>query len=253
VHTDLSFYLFAVPAVIMMGLAKGGFAGLGMTATALLASIVPPLQAVAILAPILMVQDIVTVYAYRREWDARNLKILLPGGVAGVGIAYVLASRAPDAAIMLIIGGLSLFFSLRRMFARAALQRSDALPKVLPGVLCGVASGFGSMIANAGAPTFQIYVMPQRLPPAIYVGTSVMFFAVTNWIKVIPYALLGQMGRENLLTSLVLLPLAIVSTWLGIWLIRRMSSAKFYPVLNGLLFLVGLRLAWTGLRGYGLF
>ena len=252
-HTELSFYLIAVPAVIMMGLAKGGFAGLGMTATAMMASVVPPLQAVAILAPILVVQDIVTVYAYRHEWDARNLKILIPGGVIGVVAAYVLATMVPDAAIMLIIGGLSLFFSLRRMFARTQLTRSDAKPGVLIGLLCGAAAGFGSMIANAGAPTFQIYVMPQRLPPAVYVGTSVMFFAVTNWIKVIPYALLGQMGRANLLTSAVMLPLAVVSTWLGIWLIRRMSSAKFYPVLNGLLFLVGLRLTWTALRGYGVF
>ncbi len=119
------------------------------------------------------------------------------------------------------------------------------------GLLCGTASGFGSMIANAGAPTFQIYVMPQRLPPAVYVGTSVIFFAVTNWHKVIPYAMLGQLGPANLLTSAVMLPVAILSTWLGIWLIRRMSSAKFYPVLNGLLFLVGLRLTWTALRGYG--
>ena len=104
-HTELSFYLIAVISVILMGLAKGGFAGLGMTATALLASVVPPLQAVALLAPILMVQDIMTVYAYRREWDARNLKILLPGGVLGVILVVFI--------VLWLFGGL---FGMGRMY-----------------------------------------------------------------------------------------------------------------------------------------
>ena len=45
--TEPLFYLFAVPAVIMLGLSKGGFSGIGMVATPLLALIMPPLQAAA--------------------------------------------------------------------------------------------------------------------------------------------------------------------------------------------------------------
>ena len=57
--TDPLFWLLAVPAVIALGLAKGGFAGVGMLATPLLALIVPPLQAAAILLPILLLQDVI--------------------------------------------------------------------------------------------------------------------------------------------------------------------------------------------------
>jgi uncharacterized membrane protein YfcA len=97
-----------------------------------------------------------------------------------------------------------------------------------------------------------MYVMPQRLPPVMFVGTSAVFFGATNWLKVVPFALLGQLDRQTLLVSLTLFPLAIVSTWAGVWMIRRLSSARFYPLINLLLLLVGVRLLWSGVRGIGL-
>src|SRR5216117_1555443 len=56
VFTDPLFVATAFAAVLLVGLAKGGFSGIGMAATPLLALAVPPLQALAILLPILMVQ-----------------------------------------------------------------------------------------------------------------------------------------------------------------------------------------------------
>ena len=53
--TDPLFYLLAIPAIVALGLAKGGFAGVGMVSTPLLALTMPPLQAAAILLPILLV------------------------------------------------------------------------------------------------------------------------------------------------------------------------------------------------------
>jgi uncharacterized membrane protein YfcA len=98
-----------------------------------------------------------------------------------------------------------------------------------------------------------MYVLPQRLPPTVFVGTSAVFFGATNWVKLVPFIMLGQFNRDTLTISATLMPLAIVSTWAGVWLIRRMSSARFYPLISGLLFMVGLRLLWAGARGVGLF
>src|SRR5690606_3205911 len=67
--TDPVFYLLAVPAVILLGLSKGGFAGLGTAATPLIALYLPPFEAAALLLPILICQDIISLYAYRRDWD----------------------------------------------------------------------------------------------------------------------------------------------------------------------------------------
>ena len=56
--TDWHFYLAAIPAVILQGLGKGGFQGMGALSLPLLCLVVPPVQAVAIQLPILMSQDI---------------------------------------------------------------------------------------------------------------------------------------------------------------------------------------------------
>ena len=61
---DPLFYAFAVPAVIFLGLAKGGFSGVATAATPLLALYLPPLEAAALLLPILICQDAISVYVY---------------------------------------------------------------------------------------------------------------------------------------------------------------------------------------------
>ena len=249
---DLNFYIVAVLAVTLLGLSKGGLAGLGTAATPLLATVVPPVMAAGIVLPILMVQDVFTIYAYRHSWDRKNLIRMMPGSLVGVIAGYLLASRVSDALIMLVIGIVTVVFTLFQMLRRVPTG-DIAQPGRVMGALCGAASGFTSMIANAGSPPFQMYVLPQRLPPTLFVGTSAVFFGATNWLKLVPFIMLGQFGRETLVVSAYLMPLAIVSTWAGVWLIRRMSSANFYPLISGLLFCVGLRLLWAGAKGVGMF
>ena len=85
----------------------------------------------------------------------------------------------------------------------------------------GSLSGFSSTIIQVGAPPYQIYILPQRLEKLTLVGTTVMFFALVNVMKVVPYFALGQFSTRGLATSLVLLPLAVATNFLGIWLVRR--------------------------------
>jgi uncharacterized protein len=248
--TQPSFYAAAVPAVILLGLSKGGFAGLGVLGMPLMALTIPPVQAAAITLPILMVQDAVSVWAYRRCWDRTNLKIMLPGAVAGIAAAYLLASRVPDAAVALVLGVISIVFGLRRFLARGGgTQPVPAAALNRPaGWFWGALAGFTSMIAHAGGPPFQIYLIPQRLPRDLFVGTGVVFFALVNLIKVPPYIALGQFTRDNLATSAVLFPLAIASTWAGVWLVRRVSGERFYDIVYVLLLLLGGKLVWDGAR-----
>lgn len=245
-----SFYAAAIPAVILLGLSKGGFAGLGVLGMPLMALTIPPVQAAAITLPILMVQDAFSVWAYRRNWDRTNLKILLPGAVVGIVLAFLLASKVPDAAVALVLGIISIVFALRRFLGgrgtsgpppTAALNRPA-------GWFWGAVAGFTSMVAHAGGPPFQIYVIPQKLPRDLFVGTGVMFFALVNLIKVPPYIALGQFTRENLLTSAVMFPLAIASTWAGVWLVRRVSGERFYDIVYVLLLLLGGKLVFDGAR-----
>ena len=245
--TQLSFYAAAVPAVILLGLSKGGFAGLGMLGMPLMALTIPPVQAAAITLPILIVQDVFSVWVYRRSFDARNLRILLPGAAAGILLAYLLAARVPDAVVALVLGTISIVFALRRFLARyASIPPTPTKPSRPAGTFWGAVAGFTSMIAHAGGPPFQIYMLPQHLPRDLFVGTGVVFFALVNWIKVPPYLALGQLTTESLLTSVVLFPLAIASTWAGVWLVRRVSGERFYDMVYALLLLLGCKLVADG-------
>jgi uncharacterized membrane protein YfcA len=250
--TQPSFYATAIPAVILLGLSKGGFAGLGVLGMPLMALTIPPVQAAAITLPILMVQDAFSVWVYRRSWDRTNLKILLPGAVAGILLAYLLAARVPDRAVALVLGLISIVFALRRFLAkRSATAPTSTAPSRPAGWFWGAVAGFTSMIAHAGGPPFQIYLLPQHLPRDLFVGTGVVFFALVNLIKVPPYLALGQLTMDSLLTSAVLFPLAIASTFAGVWLVRRVSGERFYDVVYALLLLLGCKLVADGVGWSG--
>jgi uncharacterized protein len=254
--TDPLFYLLAVPAVILLGLSKGGFAGLGMIATPLLALVVPPLEGAAILLPILICQDAISVWTYHRAWSAWNLKVLLPGSVLGVGAGWLFASSLSNAAIELTVGAIALVFVLYMWLGtwlRAYLGRPPLKPRrphPAMGILWGALSGFTSTLVQVGSPPFQIHILPQRLDKLTLVGTTVIFFAILNWMKVVPYLALGQFSPRNLATSAVLMPLAVAANFLGIWLVRKTPTERFYRIAYLLMLLIAVALLWQGARSF---
>ncbi|MBU4435941.1 MAG: sulfite exporter TauE/SafE family protein, partial [Alphaproteobacteria bacterium] len=181
------------------------------------------------------------------------LILMLPGAAVGIFLGWALAALVPGSAVELAVGLISVVFALQRLWAERAVQaaaRIEATPgRPWLGVLCGAAAGFTSQIAHAGGPPFQIYVLPRRLPRDAFIGTSAIFFAVVNWMKVPAYIALGQFTPKVLATAGVLLPLAIASTWAGVWLVRRVPAEGFYRVIYVLLVAVGGKLIFDGARG----
>jgi hypothetical protein len=245
--SDPLFYGFAIPAVIILGLAKGGFSGLGMLAVPMMALSASPVQAASITLPILIVQDVVSVWAFRRSWDRDILLLMVPSAAVGVGAGYALAAFVSTAAVELAVGLVSIAFAILRLAARDAQPAARHTP--VAGAFWGMVAGFTSQIAHAGGPPFQIYVLSKRLARDTFIGTSALFFAIVNWIKVPAYAALGQFTQENLLTAAALMPLAIASTFAGVWLVRRIAVDRFYTMIYALLLVVGAKLAWDGAAG----
>jgi uncharacterized membrane protein YfcA len=242
--TDPLFYLLAIPAIIALGLGKGGFAGIGMISTPLLALSVPPLQAAAILLPILLCQDAISVWVYRREWSAWNLKVLLPGSVVGVAAAWVFAAYVPNAYVEIAVGVTGICFTLYTFFAHVPAEPTR--PSAAAGMFWGSLAGFTSTIIQVGAPPYQVYILPQRLDKPILIGTTIIFFALVNWMKIVPYFALGQFSPRTFATSLVLLPLAIAANFLGLWLARRTPTELFYKIAYILVFVISVGLIWQG-------
>ena len=244
--TDPLFLFVAFFAVLLVGLAKGGFSGIGMAATPLLALAVPPLQALAILLPILMAQDVVSIWWYRRDWDGWNLKVMLPGAILGVGLAWAVGSVVPDNVVRLIIGVIGITFVLNSWFGRVP---PPGRPSAASGVFWGAGAGFTSTIASAGMPPFSIHVLPQRMEKMRLVGTITLFFAAVNLMRVVPYFALGHLTRDNLMISLTLLPLAIAANFLGFWLVLRISTELFYRISYALILLISCAIFAQGVAG----
>jgi uncharacterized membrane protein YfcA len=244
--TDPIFYLLAIPAVISLGLSKGGFSGVGQIATPLIALILPPLEAAAILLPIMLMQDAVAVFVFRRDWDAWNLKVLLPGAVLGIGAGWLFAAYVSSALVSVLLGVTSILFVLNSWFRSHHYIKTPHRPSAISGIFWGSLSGFTSTVCQAGGPPYQMHVLPQRLPKMTFVGTTALFFAIVNALKVIPYFALGQFSTAGFATSLALFPFALITNALGIWLVRRMPPEIFYKIAYLLIFLISFELIRSG-------
>lgn len=243
---DPLFYLVAIPAVLITGISKGGFGGIALLAVPLMALVISPTQAAGIMLPILLAMDVSSIYAYRGVWDKGNLKILLPGAIIGILIGTFTAQWVNEDLIRLILGVIAILFTIHFWFRG---RTADAVknPNTRIGVFLGAISGYTSFVAHAGAPAFQFFMLPQKLDRKLYAGTAVVYFAIVNVLKIIPYAILGMLAVGNLTTSLVLLPLAPLGVWLGVWLNQRVSNEMFYHIIYTMIFIVGLRLCWEAL------
>jgi len=244
---DPWFYAVAVPAALLIGLSKSGFAsGFGALSTPMVALTIPVPQAAAIMLPLLLVAD---AFGLQQLWRARSpelLRELVPFGLLGIGVGLMLFGVFTTAAVSGVVGALTLAFLAQRLLFP---PRRDAprAPRWV-GPACAVASGFTSFVAHAGSPPINAYVLPLRLDPRTYAGTMAVFFAVLNVSKVLPYAWLGQIDLRNMITSALLLALPPLGVRAGVWLTSRVSPAWFYRLAYGGMALTGAKLLWDGLR-----
>jgi uncharacterized protein len=246
--TDPLFYAAAIPAVLLVGLSKGGFGGsVSMIGVPIMALAISPVTAAGVMLPILIVMDVVALLAWRGVYDAEVLRLILPASMVGIAIGYATSAATPEAVVRLLLGALCLVFAAQWFFS--ARHRTEPERASRPkGLLWGTVAGFTSFVSHAGGPPFQVYVMPLRLEPTVFAGTTVIFFGATNFVKLIPYFLLGQFSSRNLATSAVLLPLAPLATMIGVWLVKRVPRERFYLVTYSLLIPVGLKLVADGIE-----
>ena len=248
---DLSFYLIGALVVLAVGASKGGFGGgLGMLAVPALSLFVDPRIAAGILLPILCAMDGVSLYKFRGVWDKTNLKILLPGAIVGTLIGALTFTLTNANVIRLLVGLMSLYFVVYLLWGKQLLDlKEKTKPNVLAGITWGSIAGFASYIAHAGGPPVAIYLLPQGLSKSVFASTTILFFGIINFIKLIPYIWLAQINLSTLVPSLILIPFAPLGVLLGIYLHHRVSERLFYMITCVFLTAAGLKLAYEGAMG----
>ncbi|RNF35474.1 sulfite exporter TauE/SafE family protein [Paracoccus methylarcula] len=241
-------WLLAILASMAIGLAKGGLAMVAILAVPILSLVMSPVQAAGLMLPVYIASDVGGLLAFRRDFDRRVLLTSLPGAVLGIGFGWATAHVVPDRGVTMIVGLIGLAFALNAL-VRPDLSAEPRQPSSRRGSLWGALAGYTSFVSHSGGPPYQVYVQPLRLPTVIFAGTTTWFFAVVNWVKLIPYAALGQLSLANLKVAAILTPVALVSVWIGLRLVRIIPQALFYRLITWGLLAVSLRLIWQALTG----
>jgi hypothetical protein len=245
--TEPLFYAVAIPAALLVGVGKSGVAGgFGILAVPLIALTMPVPQAAAIVLPLLTVGDLFGLAALIRHRDPSLLRVLLPAGLVGTVLGFLLFGVLSPKAVAGFLGVMTLLF-----LAQRAWSSSGTAARVVPRgftALAAVVSGVTSFVAHAGGPPISIALLPMRLAPAVFAGTTAVFFTTLNAAKWLPYAWLGLIDTTNMLTALMLAPCAALGVWLGVKLLRRLPPLWFYRVVSAGLLITGLKLTWDGLR-----
>ena len=244
--SDPIFYLVAIPIVLLLSMGKGGLGpGLVTLGVPLLSFVTSPVQAAAILLPILCLMDLFAVYHFRRHFEISHLKILIPASLVGIGLASVLMGNLDRDMIRILIGVMVIIFCLDH-WLRPDISGTRMTGK-WGGYLWGAVAGFTSTQIHAGAAPVSIYLFPQKLDKIRLMGTMAIFFTVVNYVKLIPYSLMGALNTENLMTSLVLMPLVPIGVKIGRLLLDKINQKILYRYLYIVLFVSGIKLCYDGL------
>lgn len=239
---DAGAWVLAIVAAAAVDLAKGGLMMVGMIAVPVLSLAMSPVQAAGILLPVYVVSDMGGLAAFRRSWDGRVLAMALPGALAGIALGWATAALVPERAVAGLVGLIGVVFAVNALVrpSTGAARGPDAAR----GSFWGFLAGFTSFVSHSGAPPWQVYAQPLRMPPMVFAGTTTVFFAVVNAAKLLPYWALGQLAPGNLRIAAVLLPVAVASVWVGLRIVRVLPAALFYRLVTWALLLVSLKLLW---------
>lgn len=247
-HSELSFILVTILAVVLSGLGKGGLGNaFGAMAVPLMSLAMPPVQAAAIMLPLLLAMDSFAIWSWRRHISWEILKIILLPGLLGVLAGLLIFSQLPESGVRFLVGTIALLFCFNQWFGSG--RNGDARkPSKTTGVAWALTSGFTSFGVHAGGAPLSIYLLPLKLEKEIMAGTTAIFFGIINLSKLPAYAQLGELTTENLYWSAILMPLCPLSVWAGVKLVKIMPTHHFYRVLYVGLFLTGLKLLFDALQ-----
>jgi uncharacterized protein len=246
----MAFWILAGLSAFLVGASKGGLPLVGMLAVPLMALVISPVVAAGLLLPIYIVSDMYGLWIYRKSYDPWNIKLLVPAAAIGIGVGWATASITNENWVKILVGVIGLAYCADAVlkFRRNLPPRPADVPR---GVFWGAIAGFTSFVSHAGAPPYQMYVLPQRLEKMVYAGTTTIIFAVVNLLKLPPYYFLNQVNLGSLEIAALLAPISIIGAFLGYELTKILPEKLFYRVVEVTLFLVSIKLIYDAVGQWG--
>lgn len=252
--TDFFGIPFDAVAIIFGAIALGGLAkgvtglGLPLIAVPVLAGFLGVERAVVIMVIPGFVSNVWMVWAYRKEaLESRDLASYCIASVFGAALGtWLLASLDERVLSLLLAAWVGIYFVIRMVnpaFKIGPEQSRYLSPAV------GLASGASQGATGVAGPIVGIWFHALALPPRTYVFTVSVAFLVASIAQLVSIAGFGLFKDGRWIEGLfALIPIAIALP-LGIRLARLISRRVFDAAVLGLLFVMGVRLAWKGLVG----
>lgn len=204
----------------------------------------------------MLISDLVGVKNYWREWDLRELKLLLPLALVGVGFGCFLIGITPDTLFKQCVGVFAILFSsihllkmikIRYFNGKAAKTHptEESNWSSLSTVLFGFVVGVAGTVAHAAGLMMSVHMIQKSGNPRIFVGTLVLFFAIMNIFKLIAYSNIGIISYQTMLLVGALSPAIILGGYAGNALNKKIPQELFRLIVLLLIFVIGIRLLWT--------
>ncbi len=251
ISTDPAFYAVAFATIFIISFFKGGFGGgFATLGIPFLAFVMPPLDAAIMMAPLVAFMDVFTLNSFRRAtWSLPDLKVLLPALLIGLGVGFVAFVYVDQHLIELAIAAITLIFTIRWFIGGGKSHGTPLTATWANALPWGAMAGFTTFVAHSGGPPLQIYLLRRGLDKTIYAGTSAVFFAVGNVMKLPPYLYIAGSTPHLLWMALIVSPSVPLGVWLGRKFHDRLDGPQLFKLCYVLLFLAGLKLAYDGIRG----
>lgn len=242
------FWSLAVLAAVLVGMSKGGLPVVGMLGVPVLSLAISPVAAAGLLLPVFVLSDMFGLYAYRKAYDRRVLAIMIPAATIGVAFGWATASVVSERVVTLLVGLVGAAFATKFLLRPRSLDTAREI-RPAAGAFWGALAGLTSFVSHAGAPPYQVFVLPLKLEKSVYAGTTTIMFAYVNAIKLVPYWALGQLSVANLKVAAVLIVPSVLAVFLGLRLVKILPEKLFFRIVVWALLFVSLKLIWDGAAG----
>ena len=234
---------------LLAGAAAGGFVnGLAGFGTALLSlgiwlQVMPPWQAVSIVAAMSVVSGVQSLWLIRGELGngTRRLPRFLLPALIGIPLGAATLEFISAPLLKLVIAGFMLLYGAFFAFRRSLPHLERPMPKT--DALVGFCGGFlgGAASLSGALPTMWCAMQPWTKGETSAVLRP--YNVVILGIAVAIFAWQGYYTRETLILMAIALPATIASSQIGIAVFRRLSDQQFRRLLIWLLFSAGALLA----------
>ena len=250
---SFGYFEYAIIAIAAIGSAvikNGVGVGAGIFLLPFLSLVLPAKFALGLGAPIMLVSDIAGVVYYWKEWDKNELFLLLPPAFLGVILGALMIQTIPNELFRLFIGIFAIVFSSYQLL-KMKLPKSTtwggwaswvAEPKKAMAVLFGFLGGVASSVIHAGGLVMSVYLIQGSKEKRVFVGTLVLFFAITNSLKVMTYLQIDILNVKMAFLVAGISPLIILGGFLGNVLNKRVSQKTFRVIVLAVILIIGINL-----------